>query len=288
MLAYRSHKAGDEQDSSLGLSGTLSKNFLPQPWLQANTFTSALAQKGFGADATTGGAWSGGANTATSYFRPVTLLSDYALAVSYRTDLDEPTITQQVHLGAISRTLDPLRLAGDYVLGLQNGGLRSTRHFISGKADLAVSPQFFIRSFADFLTETVRSSDPDQSLGDRSTVNVGAGVSYRPLYNLSLDLAGSVEWNKEHEISGTTMRGNLHLGYVIPVDGSPTLDFDGIWDNSTAIEQSRLQFRTRLSSLLGRTVMSVEHRLERNALAGAATVTNMIRLTFTRHFRLGR
>jgi hypothetical protein len=288
MLAYRSHKVADEQDSSLSLTGSLSKTFLPRPWLQANTFTSALGQKGFGADATTGAAWSGGTNTAISYFRPVTLLSDYALAVSYRTDLGEPTMTQQMHFGAISRTLEPLRLAGDYFLGLQNGGLDSTRHFIGGKADLAVTPQFLIRSFAEFLTETVRSSEPDESSGDRSTVNVGAGISYRPLYNLFVDLAGNVEWKKEHDISGLTMRGNVHLGYVIPVNGSPTLDLDGIWDDSTANEQSRLQFRTRLSYSLGRTVMSVEHRLERNALAGSGTLTNTIRLNFTRHFRFGR
>ncbi|MBI4522579.1 MAG: DUF1670 domain-containing protein [Deltaproteobacteria bacterium] len=287
-IAYRSNKSGDEQDSSLSLSGALSKSFFPQPWLQANTFTSAIAQKGFGSDDGTGFAWSGGGSTAISYFRPVAIASDYALALSYQTEVGRPATTQQFHLGAVSRSLEPLRLSGDYFLGLQTGISRSTRQFIAGKADMAVTPQFFIRSFADFLTEKLRSSDSENlSSADRLTTNVGAGVSYRPLFNLTIDLIGAVQWNNERDTSGTTMRGNLHLGYIIPRPGTPTLDFDGTWENSTAADQNRLQLRSQFSYRVGAAIVGIEHRFERNSIFGSPTLNNSIRLSVSRAFRLG-
>jgi len=286
-ISYRSNRAGDETDNSLNMTGAISKTFVPYAWLQANTFTSAVAQKTFGAeDNSVGFAWSGGSSTVVSYFQPATLLTDYALAVSYQSEPGRPSTTQQAHLGAISRTLEPLRLSGDYYFGYQTGLTRGTRQFIVGRAETILTPGFSMRSFADFLTENTTSSDSDGSSNENTVANIGAGASYRPLFNLNLDLAGSVQQNFSRENSGTNMRLNLLVGYLIPISGTPTLDINGTWERSTVADDSRLEVRSRLNYRLGQATMALEYRFERRTTLNSSGLTNVIRLTFTRPFRI--
>ena len=286
-ISYRSNRAGDETDHSLNMTGAISKTFVPYAWLQANTFTSAVAQKTFGAeDNSVGFAWSGGSSTVVSYFQPATLLTDYALAVSYESASGRPSTTQQAHFGAISRTLEPVRLSGDYYFGYQTGLTRGTRQFIVGRAETTLTPGFSMRSFADFLTENTTSSDSEGSSNERKVANIGAGASYRPLFNLNVDLAGSVQRNFSRENSGTNMRVNLLVGYLIPISGTPTLDINGTWERSTVADDSRLEVRSRLHYRLGQATMALEYRFERRTTLNSSGLTNVIRLTFTRPFRI--
>ena len=275
-ISYRSNKAGDETDHSANMTGAISKTFAPYPWLQANLFTSAIAQKRFGNEDPAGVAWSAGNSSTISYFRPVSLLTDYALAVSYETDIAQPATTHQVHFGGISQTLEPMRLSGDYFFGLQTGLTHSTRHFLAGKAEAVLTPQLFVRSFADYLIESIRSQ-----------ATVGAGTSYRPLFNLSLDLAGNLQWTDDGNTSGITMRGNLRVSYMLPAPGSPTLDINGIWEHATATEDNRLEINSRLNYRFGQTILLLEHRLQRRQTASSSGLTNSIHFNVSRPFRIG-
>ena len=297
-VSYRSNRAGDETDYSLNMTGAISKTFAPYSWLQANFFTSAIAQKRFGNEDPAGVAWSAGNSSTISYFRPVSLLADYAVAVSYETDIGQPATTHQAHFGFISQTLEPLRLSGDYFLGLQTGLTQSTRHFLAGKAEAVLTPQLYVRSFADYLIENIRSQDlssdrqaatvRSQGLSsDRKAATVGAGVSYRPLFNLSLDLAGDVQWTDDGNTSGITMRGNLRVSYMLPAPGSPTLDINGIWERATATDDQRLEIDSRLNYRFGQTTLMLEHRLQRRQTAGSSGLSNSIHFNVSRPFRIG-
>ncbi|MDP2606221.1 MAG: hypothetical protein Q8S00_27075 [Deltaproteobacteria bacterium] len=282
-VSYRSNRAGDETDHSLNMTGAISKTFAPYSWLQANFFTSAIAQKRFGTEDPAGVAWSAGNSSTISYFRPVSLLADYALAVSYETDVGQPATTHQVHFGAISQTLEPLRLSGDYFFGLQTGLTHSTRHFFAGKAETVLTPQLFVRSFADYLIENIQPLDISS---DRKAATVGAGASYRPLFNLSLDLAGTLQWTDDGTTSGITMRGNLRVSYMLPAPGSPTLDINGIWERATATDDRRLEIHSRLNYRFGQTILMLEHRLQRRQTAGSSGLSNSIHFNVSRPFRI--
>ena len=285
-LNYRSSKAGDDKDHTIGLSGSLSKTFFPYPWLQTNTFTSAVAQKTFGDPDPAGFAWSGGTSAAIAYFRPVSLIADYALALSYETDLGEISTTQQLHFGAISRTLDPLRLTGDYFFGYQIGFTKSNRHFLVGRADAALTPQLSIRSVADFLYETVNLSEREGISTERTVANIGAGVSYRPLFNLTLDLAGNLQWSNDSVNSGTIMRGDLHASYFLPWPGTPTLNVNGRWERDNVREDNRFEVRSRLSYRIGQATLSLEHRLEHRSLQSTSELSNTIHFNLARPFNI--
>ena len=284
-FGYRSEKTGDEQRHSLNLSGAISKSFTPYPWLQANTFTSGIAQKTLGEENQSGVAWSGGSSATILYFRPVALLTDYALAVSSQTDIGQPTTIQQAHVGAISQTLDRLRLSGDYYFGFQTGENRSLRQFLVGRADLAVTPQLSLRSSADFLTENIRSSDSDGLSTERKVATVGAGATYRPLFNLNLDLTGQLQWNESPDTSGTNMRGNLHVSYFLPLPGTPTLDLNGTWEHATVTDENRIEFRSQLSYRLGQVNFRLEHRVERKEAQGQSGLNNSVHFSVVRPFR---
>ncbi len=285
-FSYRSSKTGEDQNHSLSLSGALSKTYFPYPWLQANAFTSAIAQKSFGSEDPAGVAWSGGSSTVISYFRPVSILADYALAVSYQTDIGTTSTTQQAHLGAVSRTLDPLRLSGDYYFGYQTGLTSGARQFVVGRADATLTPQLSLRAVADFLHESLRSS----ALGDlsttRSVANIGGGASYRPFFNLTLDASGNLEWTNSPNASGTLMRADMRISYHIPITGTPTLNINGIWERGTVTDDSRLEVRSRLDYRFGQATISLEHRFERQSVSGSTGLLNSIRLNFVRPFRI--
>jgi len=285
-ISYHSSRSGEGSDHSLNLSGAISKTFVPYPWLQANSFTSATAQKLFGAENTAGVAWSGGGGAVVSYFRPVTLLTDYGLALTYETDIAQPSTTQQVRFGAISRSLQPFQLSGDYYLGFQTGMTQGTRQFVVGRADAALGPGLFLRTFADFLTENTRSSESEGAPSERTVANLGTGVSYRPLFNLNLDLAGNVQWNSSRENSGTIMRLNLLVGYLMPIPGTPTLDISSIWERATVTDDSRLEIKSRLNYRVGQATLGLEYRFERRTALESIGVTNNVRITLTRPFTI--
>jgi len=282
--SYQSSRAGDETNYSLNMTGAISKTFVPYTWLQANFFTSAIAQKRFGSEDPAGVAWSAGNSSTITYFRPVWLVADYALAVSYETIVAQPTTTQQSHFGVISQTLEPVRLSGDYFFALQTGLTHSTRHFFTGKAEAVVTPQLFVRSFADYLIENIQAQERSS---DRKAATVGAGASYRPLFNLSLDLAGNLQWTDDGNTSGITMRGNLRVSYMLPVPGSPTLDINGIWERAAATEDNRFEIDSRLNYRFGQTILMLEHRLQRRQTAGSSGLSNSIHFNVSRPFRLG-
>lgn len=284
-FGYRSEKTGDEQRHALNLSGAISKSFTPYPWLQTNAFTSGIAQKTLGEENQSGFAWSGGSSATILYFRPVALLTDYALAVSYQTDIGQPTTIQQTHVGAISQTLDRLRLSGDYYFGFQTGENRSLRQFLVGRADLAVTPQLSLRSFADYLTENMRSSDSDGLSTERKAATVGAGATYRPLFNLNLDLTGQLQWNESPDASGTNMRGNIHVSYFLPLPGTPALDLNGIWERAAITDENRLELRSQLSYRLGQVTFRLEHRIERKEAQGQSGLNNSVHFSVVRPFR---
>lgn len=283
-ISYRSDKAGDENSHFLDLTGAISKTFVPYNWLQTNFFTSAIGRKRFGGDRAAGVAWSGGTNSTLSYFRPVSLLASYALAVSYETNVGQPATTQQVHFGAVSQTLEPVRLSGDYFLGLQTGLTHGSRHFVTGKADVAFTPQLSFRSFADFLTEDIQSEDVPTN---RKIATLGAGASYRPLMNLALDLAGAVQWTDSADDSGMTTRATLRATYLIAAPGSPTFDVTGIWERATANDDNRFEINSRLSYRLGQTIVTLEHRLQRRQTLGSTGINNAIHFNLSRPFRFG-
>lgn len=284
-FVYRSEKTGDEQTHSLNLSGTISRSFTPYPWLQANTFTSGIAQKTLGVTNESGVAWSGGGSATIVYFKPAALLADYGLAASYQTDIGQPTTIQQAHVGAISQTLDRLRLSGDYYFGFQTGEIRSIRQFLVGRADLAVTPNLFFRSFADFLTENRRSSDSDDPSSERKVATVGAGASYRPLFNLNLDLTGALQWNGTRDASGTTMRGVLHVSSFLPLPGTPTLDLNGIWERATVTDETRMELMSQLSYRLGQVSFRLYHRIEKRETLGTSSLNNSVNFSVVRPFR---
>lgn len=283
-ISYHSDKAGDENSHSLDLTGAISKTFVPYAWLQTNFFTSAIGRKRFGTDDASGVAWSGGTNSTISYFRPVSLLANYALAVSYETNVGQPATTQQLHFGAVSQTLGRVRLSGDYFIGLQTGLTHGTRQFVVGKADVAFTPQLSFRSFADFLTEDIQS---DTVTTNRKVATLGAGTSYRPLMNLAFDLAGAIQWNDAPDNSGITTRANLRATYLLPAPGSPTLDITGIWERATANDDNRLEINSRLSYRFGQTIIALEHRLQRRQTLASTGVNNAIHFNVSRPFRFG-
>lgn len=283
-IAYRSNRAGDETDHSLNMTGAISKTFAPYTWLQANLFTSAIAQKRFGNEDPAGVAWSAGNSSTISYFRPVWLIADYALAVSYETNVAQPTTTQQSHFGFISQTLEPMRLSGDYFFALQTGLTHGTRQFFAGKAEAVVTPLLSVRAFADYLIENIQSQE---TASDRKAATFGAGASYRPLFNLSLDLAGNLQWTDDGNTSGITMRGNLRVSYMLPAPGSPTLDINGIWERATATEDNRFEIDSRLNYRFGQTILMLEHRLQRRQTIGSSGLSNSIHFNVSRPFRLG-
>ena len=283
-ISYRSDKAGDQTDHSLDLTSAISKTLIPYSWLQTNFFTSAIARKRFGADGNAGVAWSGGTSSTMSYFRPVSLLADYALAVSYESDIAQPGTTQQLHFGAISQTLQPLRLSGDYFVAFQTGETHGARHFVAGKADAALTPQLAIRSFADFLAEDIQS---ETVISNRRVATLGAGVSYRPLLNLAFDFAGDIQRTDAPDNSGITTRANLRATYLLPARGNPTLDINAIWERATATEENRLEITSRLSYRLGQTTMMFEHRIQRRQALASTGITNSIHFNLSRPFRFG-
>jgi hypothetical protein len=283
-VSYRSNKAGDEDDHSLNLTGAISKTYAPYTWLQANFFTSAIGQKRFGTEDAAGVAWSGGSSSTMSYFRPVWLLADYALAVSYETTVGQPATTQQIHFGAISQTLEPVRLSGDYFLGLQTGLTQGTRQFLVGKADVVLTPQLSFRSFADFLTEDIQSQDV---MTNRKVATLGGGASYRPVFNLTLDFAGTIQWTDAIDTSGISTRANVRASYFVPAPGSPTLDITGIWERATVTQDNRLEINSRLSYRFGQTIIALEHRLQRRQAVASTGINNSIHFNVSRPFRFG-
>ena len=82
------------------------------------------------------------------------------------------------------------------------------------------------------------------------------------------------------------MRVNLLVGYLIPISGTPTLDINGTWERSTVADDSRLEVRSRLHYRLGQATMALEYRFERRTTLNSSGLTNVIRLTFTRPFRI--
>jgi len=82
------------------------------------------------------------------------------------------------------------------------------------------------------------------------------------------------------------MRLNLLVGYLIPISGTPTLDINGTWERSTVADDSRLEVRSRLNYRLGQATMALEYRFERRTTLNSSGLTNVIRLTFTRPFRI--
>ncbi|MFQ5852445.1 MAG: DUF1670 domain-containing protein [Candidatus Binatia bacterium] len=293
-LGFRSTKAGEDQAYSLDLSGALSKSFSPYSWLQANTFTSAGAAKEFGSQSRGGFNWSGGSSVALSYFRPVRVLADYTLGVSYETDIAKLETIQQAHLGLVSRTLDPLRLSGDYFSSLQTGLTESTRHFISGRADIVLTPSLSLRSFADFLTEDSRSSlrsgvttGEAATSTERTATSVGAGASYRPFLDLALDLSGRIQWTESRKTSDTTMGANVGLFSKLPIWRRPTLNINGLWERFTVNQESRFEVKSQLNYILGLVTLTLQHRFESRETSGVSGRTNSIRVSLHRPFRIG-
>ncbi|MFQ5658296.1 MAG: hypothetical protein ACE5G5_12200, partial [Candidatus Methylomirabilales bacterium] len=285
-LGFRSAKAGDEQSYSVDLSGALSKSFAPYPWLQSNTSTSAVAAKEFGSQSRAGFNWSGSSSAAISYFRPVRILTGYALGVSYQTDIGEPASTQQMHLGLASQTLDPLRLSGDYFFGLQTGLTESARHFLVGRANVALTQALSLRSFTDFISENSRSSEPQDSATERTAATVGAGASYRPFFNLTLDLSGRIQRTETDGTSATSMGASLSVFSRLPIPGRPRLNVNGLLEHFTANQETRFEVKSRLNYLLGQVTLTVEHRFERRETFGSTGLTNSMRLSLVRPFKI--
>jgi len=116
-------------------------------------------------------------------------------------------------------------------------------------------------------------------------VLVGAGATYRPLFNLNLDLTGQLQWNESPDTSGTNMRGNLHVSYFLPLPGTPTLDLNGTWEHATVTDENRIEFRSQLSYRLGQVNFRLEHRVERKEAQGQSGLNNSVHFSVVRPFR---
>ncbi len=288
-LGYRVRRSGDQTVHSMDVSGSLSKSFTLFPWLSANASTSASTSGILAGPGGIGLSWSGGGSVVISYLQPVLILADYSLGLSYQEGQEDPFgMTHQVHLGLMSRTLEPFRLFGDYFLTLQEASADSTRHFITLKGEAPLTPNLFLRSFADFLSEASRSPGPPPTSSEQQIMTAGAGASYRPFFNLSLDFSGSLQRTETLTTSTTTLQANTGLSYLVPIFGRPTLSVNGLWERSSQDDRTRFEVRSRLNYLFGQVTLTLEHRFEVRETLGAPAQVNSIFISLIRPFRIGR